>query len=747
MMRNAFLLVLFAATFTSRAQSFEQWLAWGDAAFERGEFYGASRFYGGALEIDGGRMSVQWKQAEACRLSHQYDKAAALYDRVQRKDMGRTHPEALRWLGEMQLSMGDYVSAEGTWRKVLQKEKDKKSFTAQRAENALIGCALAKDTAPHDPTVLIEHLPQPVNTYDSEFGARIGPDSALYFASLRGELDADGVVKDTAAYHVALHRVGRSLPWAEPIALGSTVNGEGDNANITWSTDHQWILFTRCLPGVPCRIHIAPVDASGNIGEAHLLPGIGEDVLSTQPMVVHWADREILLFVSDRPGGHGGTDIWQGELHDGEVKFIFVHDLGVNTPGNERSPWYDTVTNSLWFSSDFLPGLGGYDIFSAAYGDDIFAAPVNAGAPINSPANDLYPVYDPMRGEGWLTSNRKGSFAAKGETCCNDLYRFIFESPLVSEAPSRQEIDGTVVIRTQTPSERLLSMQDRFPLKLYFHNDDPDPRSWDTRTEQTYGETYARYDALESEYETENADPLPIRNFFVEQVAHGFSELRELATALWPVLEQGRAVILEVRGHASPLARNDYNRNLSMRRIESLRNHLRAVDDGRLAPYMNGAATNGGKLTIRELPFGEDRSAAGVSDELSDLKRSVYSVEASRERRIEIEAIGLEQRESDTTGVRITKDVGALHQNEPRQVRFSVLNAGKNDLRLVKMEAECGCTTAELPEAAIAPGASTEVVVSFNGRAPMGPITRKVKIETDGVPKQFILVLQGDVIP
>ena len=202
-----------------------------------------------------------------------------------------------------------------------------------------------------------------------------------------------------------------------------------------------------------------------------------------------------------------------------------------------------------------------------------------------------------------------------------------------------------------------------------------------------------------------------------------------------------------MRGHASPLARNDYNRNLSMRRIESLRNHLRAVDNGRLAPYLTRVAANGATLTIRELPFGEDRSATGVSDELADLRRSVYSVEASSERRIEIEAIGLEQRETSDTGERLVLDLGPLTMNKEREARFRLVNTGSKAMLLLRATAECGCTTAELPTGSIAPGGSQEIVVTFSGRAPLGLLSRKVVVETDGTPARFELELRGTVVP
>src|SRR5690606_2133928 len=125
------------------AQPVDQWITWGDAAMERGEYYGASRFYEGALESDPGRLMLQFKMAEACRLSNQYDEAAALYARVYQKDQGRTYGDALHWLAEMQMSNGDHEEAKKSWRKLIQRDRKKDSFNLQRAENGMKGCDLA----------------------------------------------------------------------------------------------------------------------------------------------------------------------------------------------------------------------------------------------------------------------------------------------------------------------------------------------------------------------------------------------------------------------------------------------------------------------------------------------------------------------------------------------------------------------------------------------------------------------------
>lgn len=726
-----------------QAQSLEQWTAWGDAAMQRKEYYGASRFYSGALEFDPGRMALQWKMAEACRLSNQYDKAAELYERVYRKDQGRTHKEALRWSGEMQLCTGDYDAAEHTWNRVLQKEREKQGAVAQRARNAIAGCALARSALATPTDHDVEHLPAPVNTFDSEFGGRIGPDARLYFSSLRGALNKDGEVIDTAAYRtVMLRSTLNDDRWSAPEVLPPAINSGGDNGNAAWTLDGRHLLFTRCAPGMPCRIHIVDVQGEGDLGEARPLPGLGEEH-STQAMVVDWDEREMLLFVSERPGGAGGLDIWQARLDNGTA--VEMHPVvgGVNTPGNETGPWFDAASGTLWFSSDFHPGMGGYDIFTSRF-ENVFGKAEHMGHPLNSPANDLYPVVYPARGEGWLSSNRIGSFAAKGETCCNDLYRFTLKVPPPPSDTVVLEEDRDLLASAVA---RLRGIAPHRPLLLYFHNDDPDPRSWHTTTAQDYATAYRRYLGLLPEYLHEG-DRTAFDAFFRGEVDRGYLELAELVLALQRVLEAGTSATLHVRGHASPLARNDYNRNLSMRRIESLRNHLRMALNGSLRPYLEGSAANGALLKLRSLPFGEDEAMQGVSDDLGDLRRSVYSVEASRERRIQVEAVVLSNEGAAGAGIETQRqELGRLKQDEPREVVFAITNRGATPMRLLDSKADCGCTAAELPTDDIPPGSTVPVVVHFNGRAPEGPLLRTVTVRTNGQPGLVELVIDGTVVP
>lgn len=91
----------------------------------------------------------------------------------------------------------------------------------------------------------------------------------------------------------------------------------------------------------------------------------------------------VLYFSSDREGGFGGFDLYKGKLKKGKLRK--VQNLGVpfNSISHEVYPVVDG--NTLYFSSNGLPGLGSFDMYSASFSDStILALP----APLNSPNAD-----------------------------------------------------------------------------------------------------------------------------------------------------------------------------------------------------------------------------------------------------------------------------------------------------------------------------------------------------------------------
>ena len=103
-------------------------------------------------------------------------------------------------------------------------------------------------------------------------------------------------------------------------------------------------------------------------------------------------------------------------------------------------------------------------------------------------------------------------------------------------------------------------------------------------------------------------------------------------------LSKGKSVELQIKGYASPLYNSQYNQNLSQRRIVSFINYLTQFDNGSLKNYILTK-----KLIVNELSFGESNAPNKVSDDARNKKKSVYSIDAMQERKIEIVDVILEK--------------------------------------------------------------------------------------------------------
>ncbi len=124
---------------------------------------------------------------------------------------------------------------------------------------------------------------------------------------------------------------------------------------------------------------------------------------------------DTLVFSSDTPSGnYGNSDLYMSVRADG--KWSEPVNLGshINTPGNEMFPVFGP-DGLLLFSSDNHPGnLGQLDIYYTSFPQK--GAVVNIGNKLNSSYDDFGLVIHPNREVGYFASNRSG----KGG---DDIYR------------------------------------------------------------------------------------------------------------------------------------------------------------------------------------------------------------------------------------------------------------------------------------------------------------------------------------
>ena len=183
----------------------------------------------------------------------------------------------------------------------------------------------------------------------------------------------------------------------------------GDNEGAqTISGDGRYMIFTACNrdDGLGrCDLY-----ASGKEGETWSVPiNLGKPINTpyreTQPSIT--PDGRTLYFSSDRPGGKGLHDIWVSQ-RDESGQWSTPENLGdtVNTEGVEMSPFIHPDNQSLYFSSDGLIGLGGYDLFvSRRDSSGRWQKPVNLGYPINTNRDEIGLIVNSRGDKAYYSSN------------------------------------------------------------------------------------------------------------------------------------------------------------------------------------------------------------------------------------------------------------------------------------------------------------------------------------------------------
>ena len=110
-------------------------------------------------------------------------------------------------------------------------------------------------------------------------------------------------------------------------------------------------------------------------------------------------DGLALYFCSNRPGGHGGSDIYMSTRASKNAPWGPPVILGpqVNSPSMDWVPWISSNSLELYLASDRPGGYGGFDLYVArrATTNDPWGDAVNLGPIVNSPNDESDPSLSP----------------------------------------------------------------------------------------------------------------------------------------------------------------------------------------------------------------------------------------------------------------------------------------------------------------------------------------------------------------
>ena len=387
----------------------------------------AIEYYKKYLELEKKDVKVTFRLANLFFTERDYHNSYSYYDTV-------IHLNALKYplsyyrKGIVCMNLEKYdeaIDAFGKFRKYYRVKGDKQNFKKLAVQYSA-NCLWAKSNSAADKKVTVAHEAA-LSHEDIDFAPFPADENTLYYGSLSGQ--GNGVRQIFKAEKSG----GR---WRSEELGDEGINDPVYNTgNPALTPDGNTMYFTRSRKNwqdkTISELYVSHrTDGSWQPAEKLPYPVNIENYTSTQPAVGRnlRTGNTILYFVSDRPGGRGGLDIWYTE-YDGKLQqYRNPANLPnkVNSIGDDCSPFYDNETQTLYFSSRGRKnGFGGFDIYKSTGSLRKWTEAEALPVPFNSSYDDYYFSVLKNNKEGFFTSNRPGSMSLGNGTCCDDIYSFI----------------------------------------------------------------------------------------------------------------------------------------------------------------------------------------------------------------------------------------------------------------------------------------------------------------------------------
>lgn len=352
-------------------------------------------------------LSIKNKLAYCYKITNQITEAATLYEEIVAHDRAKT--KTYYDYAETLMSSGQYDKAKEWFQKYAAIE-----IEDETVERKIAACDFAKTVQPYFGYAMATAFSQ--NSAEDDNAPVFWNDGIVFTSDRKGKLKfLDTKSGATDRNYLRLYH-SKALPdgtFSEPKEYISKINDARKNTGMaTFQPDGSAMFFTRngtslnkqnayCL-----QLFEAKSNDGKNWNKATVISFCRKSANYMHPAIA--PDGQSLFFVSDKAGGQGGTDIYVSKKRKG--RWSRPENLGekINTDGHEGFPFIHQ-NGKLYFCSKGHLGLGGFDIFVTEMDENgTWMAPINLGAPINSPSDDISIFIDKTEEKGLFTSSRAG---------------------------------------------------------------------------------------------------------------------------------------------------------------------------------------------------------------------------------------------------------------------------------------------------------------------------------------------------
>lgn len=519
-------------------------------------------------------------------------------------------PEALYYHAQMQKSNGKYDSAKVNFQKFKKEYKGDQRNLKKFATREIQLCDSVQKLVATENKIIIQHLDSTINRINTEGGPVSADENTILFTSLRTDKKEYITENDTASVPKRKLYMARreNETWKYEGEYPQFNDPDANTGNACFSPDRKRIYFTKCKPNfnekMTCAIYMSE-NKDGQWSEPVKLPKSINSPKFTAAMPAVTTDpakgNEVIYFVSNRKeGGKGGMDIWYTVYDKKTGMYKTPRNAGtkINTSGDEISPFFDNETRTLYFSSDGMGGLGGFDVFKATGDGKKWLQTENIGQPINTGADDIFYTIAVNREEGFFVSNRKGGYSLKNSTCCDDIYYYKRSEyvRILLAGTVHEMIDPGIIVSNATIEVYLKDKktQEKILVKT-ITSDSLGNYSTSLEADRDYMLIVKKTDYLgttsdvttlgitQSKTITKNLpvskrpkEPIHIPNIQYEFDRANILEGSKIAldTTVLALMEANPELIIEIQSHTDNKGSDQYNIKLSQKRAESVVNYL-----------------------------------------------------------------------------------------------------------------------------------------------------------------------------
>jgi outer membrane protein OmpA-like peptidoglycan-associated protein/tetratricopeptide (TPR) repeat protein len=584
-------------------------LKWADDLFKQGSYFNAIDYYKQLRQEQPRLPYLIYQLAECSYLTRDYVQGAGYFNEAYA--VGKTlYPEAKYKEAIMLKMQGKYDEAIAAFNQFIADNPKTYKKLKKQANIQIDGCKMAKNSINNPQPYTVKNAGPNVNSAYTESAPYPLGDTSLLFSTMR-QNDVVQVSKKNADTYMSRFMTANkqkfssdvdSFQWALDFKDGNFNNPRSHVGNGCYSPGGDRFYFTRCQEEdsmeVVCKIYVSNFEKAKWSEPKALAEGINEEGSNTHPFIAKVGKKEVLFFSSNRKlQSRGGYDIWYSIYDPVKKTYRRPQNVGkqINTTEDEMTPYYDSRVNKLYFASNGWVTMGGFDIFSAEGGPSRYTNLTNLGYPINTSADEIYYIKDPVgKPDAYVVSNRIGSMALKNPTCCDDIWR-------IQTEPKLRAI-GKVVYRdnNQLANEVVVKMLDENGDLKTFDSQDGN-FSFNTGRGHNYvitadkaGYSSSRLNVNTGEVKrtdpdddvevTIYLDEVSVSNpFSVSNIYYDFdqSTLRPESIAsldtLANFLKDNPSLSVEIYSYTDGKGDNPYNKKLSQDRAQSVLEYLKGV--------------------------------------------------------------------------------------------------------------------------------------------------------------------------